>query len=381
MAEQEELKRGLEGVLAAESDLSYIDGEAGRLVYRGYDIDDLAREASFEEVLYLLWHGELPTRALLDSFRETMAAERHLDDEVLDVVARLADGDETPMAAMRTVASLLSAHDPDANADPQNLPANVRKGRRITAKLPTALAAFDRLRRGEEPVAPREDLGHAANFLYMLHGEEPDDAEAAAMDAALILYAEHGMNASTFAGVVTVSTLASVYSALTSAIGALEGPLHGGATETVVDMLDDVGSPEHAADRVQEKLDAGEKIPGFGHRVYRAVDPRCQHFKHHIDALAGDETEERVETIEAVREHVVDALGEKGIYPNTDLYSGRLYGLLDIPPAFYTALFATARVAGWSAHLVEQLDDNRIMRPRVRYPGEIDRDWVPLEDR
>ncbi len=371
----DEIRKGLEGVLVGESKLGKVDGEAGDLWYCGYHIDDLVEHASYEEVLHLLIAGELPDEETLDEVRETLREHRELPDTVNQLIAVTAD-DSQPMDVLRTCVSLLASFDddPDSHDDLEE------KLLRIVAKVPTIVAYTYHHRNDEAPVEPRDDLGHAANFLYMLHGEEPDEAAAAAMDAALILYAEHGMNASTFAGVVTVSTLASVYSALTSAVGALEGPLHGGATETVVDMLDDVGSPEHAEDWVQDRLDAGEKIPGFGHRVYKAVDPRCQHFKHHIDALAGDDAE-RVETIEAVREHVVDALGEKGIYPNTDLYSGTLYGMLDIPPAFYTALFATARVAGWSAHLAEQLDDNRIMRPRVRYTGELDRDWVPIEDR
>src|SRR6056297_657131 len=237
----DDLKRGLEGVLVAESELSFIDGDAGELVYRGYAIEDLARDASYEEVVYLLWHGELPTREQLDEFSSTMAEERELDDGVLDEIRALAEADEVPMAALRTVVSSLSEYDDDADhEDVKDLDANVRKGRRITAKIPTALAAFNRLRNGEDVVSPRQDLGHAENFLYMLNGEEPDDVLAETFDMALVLHADHGLNASTFSAKVTASTLSDLHSAVTSAVGTLAGSLHGGANANVMKMLKEI---------------------------------------------------------------------------------------------------------------------------------------------
>jgi citrate synthase len=235
------------------------------------------------------------------------------------------------------------------------------------------------VREGKEPVEPRDDLGHAENFLYTLHGEEPTEEEASAMDSTFILYAEHGMNASTFSACVTASTLANVYSSLTSAVGTLQGRLHGGATETVIDMLEDVGDASNAEPFVEEKVSNKGKIPGFGHRVYETVDPRCAHFRRHIETLNPDS--ELLAVADAVREEVEARLGDKGIFPNTDLYAGALYRELGVPPAFYTTLFAASRAAGWSAHIAEQIEDNRIMRPRVKFVGETGRGYVPVDER
>ena len=376
-----ELKRGLEGVLVAESSLSQIDGDAGRLVYRGYDIDDLARDASYEEVLYLLWHGELPTPALLDAFREGMAAERGLDPEMLDVIECLARADESPMAVMRTVTSMLSAYDLDADGDDtQSIPANVRKGRRITAKLPTALAAFDRLRRGAEPVAPSPDLGHAANFLYMLNGEEPDEVAAETFDMALVLHADHGVNASTFSARVTASTLADIHSAVTSAVGTLSGALHGGANQNVMRMLLEVAESDKEPLRwVRDALAEGRRVAGFGHRVYNVKDPRAQILGEYSQALgeaAGDEKWFRYS--ETIEEFMAE---EKGIAPNVDFYSASMYYQMGIPIDIYTPIFTISRVGGWIAHVLEQWEDNRLIRPRARYVGPSPREFVPAEER
>jgi len=240
----DELKRGLEGVLVSESDLSYIDGDVGKLVYRGYAIEDLARDASYEETLYLLWHDELPNRAQLAAFSEAMAAERSLSDGVLSVIRELAAADEEPMAAVRTIVSSFSAYDEDAGTSTDDHDANVRKARRITAKTATAVAAYNRLRNGEKPVAPREDLSHAANFLYMLNAEEPDDVLADIFDMALVLHADHGLNASTFSAMVTASTLADLHASVTAAIGTLSGSLHGGANANVMRMLKEIDDSE-----------------------------------------------------------------------------------------------------------------------------------------
>ncbi|WP_135805990.1 citrate synthase [Halorussus marinus] len=377
----DEVKKGLEGVVVAESGLSYIDGDEGRLVYRGYAIEDLARNASYEEVLYMLWHGELPDTAELAAFSESMAAERELDEDVLDTVRKLAAADEEPMAAVRTVASMLSAHDPDdSSADPTDREVNLRKGRRITAKLPTAVAAFKRLRNGNDPVAPREDLDHAENFLYMLNDEEPDEVLAETFDMALVLHADHGLNASTFSGMVTASTLSDVHSAITSAVGTLAGPLHGGANANVMRMLEEIDDSDmEPTDWVRTALEEGRRVAGFGHRVYNVKDPRAKILGEKSEELgeaAGDT--KWYEMSVAIEEYMRE---EKGIAPNVDFYSASTYYQMGIPIDLYTPIFAMSRSGGWVAHVLEQYDDNRLIRPRAKYVGAKDAEWVPIEDR
>ncbi|TQQ83680.1 citrate synthase [Halonotius terrestris] len=375
-----ELKRGLEGVVVAESDLSYIDGDVGELIYRGYAIEELAREASYEETLYLLWHGDLPTETELAEFSDAMAAARELDDGVLDVVRELAESDEEPMAALRTLTSTLSAYDPDADADVTDTEANNRKSRRITAKMPTALAAYNRLRNGNEPVAPREDLGHAENFLYMLNNEEPDEVLAETFDMALVLHADHGLNASTFAAMVTASTLADLHSAVTSAIGTLSGSLHGGANANVMRMLQEIDEDEKdPVQWVKNAIDRGERIAGFGHRVYNVKDPRAKILGEESEALgeaAGDT--KWYEMSVAIEDYIS---GEKGLAPNVDFYSATTYYQMGIPIDLYTPIFAIARSGGWIAHVLEQWEDNRLIRPRAQYTGDRDAEFVPLDER
>ena len=375
-----ELKRGLEGVLVAESDLSYIDGASGELTYRGYAIEELARRASYEETLYLLWHGELPTRDELTRFTEQMAAARELSDGTLEIVRSLAAADEAPMAALRTITSSLSASDPDADSDVSDEAANDRKSRRITAKMATALAAYTRIRHGEEPVAPREDLGHAANFLYMLNGEEPNDVLADTFDMALVLHADHGLNASTFAGVVTTSTLADLHSGVTAAIGTLSGSLHGGANANVMRMLQSIDDTEKdPVEWVIDAIDRGERIPGFGHRVYEVKDPRAKILGAESEALgeaAGDT--KWYEMSVAIEEYIAE---QKGLAPNVDFYSATTYYQMGIPIDLYTPIFAVARAGGWIAHIREQWTENRLIRPRARYTGERDRSFVPIDER
>ncbi len=379
MAETEEVKKGLEGVVVAESSLSYIDGDEGKLVYRGYSIDDLAREASFEEVIYLLWHGELPTPAILEAFANSMAAKRDLDDDTAAVMERLAAADEEPMAAMRTATSVLSANDPDTGADPQRYPPNVRKGQRIVAKLPTALAAFLRMRNGDDPVEPREDLSHAANFLYMLNDEEPAEVVAETFDQALVLHADHGLNASTFAAMVTASTLADLHSAVTSAVGTLSGSLHGGANQNVMRMLQEVDrSGMDPTEWVRTALAEGRRIPGFGHRVYNVKDPRAKILGERSKALGRAGEMKWYEYSTAIEEFVGQ---EKGLAPNVDFYSASTYYQMGIPVDAYTPIFAISRAAGWIAHVFEQYDDNRLIRPRSRYVGNRDLEFPPLEER
>jgi citrate synthase len=377
----DELKKGLEGVLVAESGLSFIDGDEGRLVYRGYAIEDLARDASYEEVLYLLWHGHLPDRGELDEFTEKMAAERDVDDGVMDTVQELAERGEDPMAALRTAVSMLSAYDPDdSEHEPDDREANLRKGRRLTAKIPTVLAAYNRLRNGEEAVEPRDDLGHAANFLYMLNGEEPDDVLAETFDMALVLHADHGLNASTFASMVTSSTLADLHSAVTSAVGTLSGGLHGGANQNVMRMLKEVDeSDRNPVDWVENALAEGRRVPGFGHRVYDVKDPRARILGEKSEELgeaAGDT--KWYEMSVAVEKYMAE---EKNIVPNVDFYSASTYYQMGIPVDVYTPIFAMSRIGGWIAHVLEQYDDNRLIRPRARYVGSESETFVPVDER
>ncbi len=375
----EELKKGLEGVLVAESALSFIDGDEGELIYRGYSIDDLAREATYEETVYLLWHGHLPDEAELAEYTDAMVGERELDDGVHETVARLAEADEEPMAALRTIVSTLSAYDPDADTDPTDEAANFRKARRLTAKIPTALAAFARRRRGDDPVAPREDLGHAANFLYMLNGEEPDDVLAETFDMALVLHADHGLNASTFSAMVTCSTLADVHSGVTAAVGTLSGSLHGGANQDVMEMLKEVDdSGKKPLDWVVDALKNGRRVPGFGHRVYNVKDPRARILSEKSKAL-GEAGEMKWYEMSVTIE---DYLGEeKGLAPNVDFYSASTYYQMGIPIDIYTPIFAMSRVGGWIGHVIEMFEDNRLIRPRARYVGEKDLEFVPVEER
>ncbi|WP_246985634.1 citrate synthase [Halorientalis marina] len=376
----DELQKGLEGVLVAESELSYIDGDAGELVYRGYTIDDLARDASFEEVLYLLWHGHLPDRSELDDFSGEMSAERELDADVLALIENLAAQDENPMAALRTAVSALSAYDPDAGADPQDREANLRKGRRITAKIPTIVAAFTRLRDGQDPVAPREELGHAENFLYMLNGEEPDDVLAETFDMALVLHADHGLNASTFSSMVVSSTLADLHSAIPAGIGALSGSLHGGANQDVMEALLDLDeSGKEPVTWVEDQLDAGERVPGFGHRVYNVKDPRARILSDKSKALG--EAAGSLKWFEYSTDIEEWMAENKGLAPNVDFYSASTYYQMGIPVDIYTPIFAMSRVGGWIAHVLEQYDDNRLIRPRGRYIGPEDQEFPAIDER
>ncbi|PSP69148.1 citrate synthase [Halobacteriales archaeon QH_8_67_27] len=376
----EELQKGLEGVLVAESELSEIDGDEGRLIYRGYGIEDLAKHASYEEVIYLLWYGELPDAEELDSFTDSMVAERSVDEDILDTVGQLAATDENPMAALRTAVSMLSAFDPDADEPATDEDATLRKGRRITAKIPTILAAFARMRDGDDPVAPREDLSHAANFLYMLNDEEPDDVLAETFDTALVLHADHGLNASTFSAMVTASTLSDLHSAVTSAIGTLKGPLHGGANQDVMQMLKEADdSDRDPIGWVENALEEGRRVSGFGHRVYTVKDPRAEILGERSQELgeaAG--TSKWYEYSTKIEEYMLE---EKGLAPNVDFYSASTYYQMGIPIDIYTPIFAMSRSAGWIAHAAEYVEDNRLIRPRARYTGAEDQQFVDVDER
>ncbi len=380
----DELSKGLEGVVAAESELSDIDGDAGRLIYRGYDINDLAAGASYEEVLYLLWNGDLPTQSERDEFADTMRAERAIDDGVLAALASMAETDERPMAALRTATSMLSATDPEPEATAQDAAAARRKGQRIVAKIPTILAAYDRLRNGNDPVSPREDLSHAGNFLYMLTGEEPDPVAADTFDMSLTLHADHGLNASTFTAVVISSTLADVYSSVTGGIGALSGSLHGGANQDVIEALLELDESDLTAQQwVEGKVERGERVPGWGHRVYNVTDPRAHILRAKLEDLAESSGETKwLDYTTTIADYLTEqGLIEKGIAPNVDFYSGAVYYQLGIPIDMYTPIFAMARSGGWLAHVFEYQADNRLIRPRGKYIGPQNLEFVPIDQR
>lgn len=370
--------RGLEGVTALDTQLSAIDGQKGELVYRGYDIRDLAENACFEEVAYLLWKGSLPTQAQLDDLNRQLREARTVNPDLLDHLRHHTPKDANPMAAMRTALSMLAAYDEEADVmDPE---ANYRKAIRITAKLPTLLAAFDRIRKGKEPLAPKQEGSTAADFLYMLNGEQPGPAAEAIMDAALVLHAEHGLNASTFTARVIGSTLSDMYSSVVGAMGALKGPLHGGANIEVMKTLialDESG--ETAQEFVDRKLAAKEKIMGIGHRVYKTLDPRATILRAMLKDLSEEKGEMKwLEMSDTIRTTIKDT---KGLDANVDFYSASVYYLLGIETDLYTPIFAISRMTGWTAHLLEQWEDNRLIRPRAEYVGPRDLTVQPIGDR
>lgn len=375
MADSVQIARGLEGVVVARSSVSFVDGMTGRLLYQGYDIRDLAQHGSFEEVAYLLWHGRLPDSGALDRLKGELVAQRGLPAELKQLLLTLPA--RSSMAVLQAAVAALGTLDPEA--DVQSPPANLRKAVALTARLATVVAAFHRLRRGLPDVAPDPELGHAANFLYMVTGERPDSYAARVMDVALILHADHEFNASCFAGRVTASTLSDMYSAVAAAVGALKGPLHGGANERVMKMLMELKSPEQAAEAVKARLAAGERIPGFGHRVYKTWDPRALILKEHLQQLARRLGDSRWLDLAVAVETAVR--NEKDLYPNVDFYSAPVYHMLGIPTDLFTPIFAVSRVAGWTAHLLEQYADNRLIRPRAEYVGPMEARWVPLPDR
>jgi citrate synthase len=368
--------KGLEGVVAARTSISDIDGQQGKLFYAGYDIADLAEHATFEETVYLLHHLALPTRAQLDEVKAALRAGQRLDPALVRLIVALGAG-ANPMTVLRTVVSAAAAL--DAEVDDDSAEANLRKAYRLVALTPQVVAAFHRLRTGGQAVEPRDDLSLAGNFLYSLTGKEPDVQLARDFDVCLVLYADHTMNASTFAARVAAATLADIYAAVTAAIATLQGPLHGGAIEQVRHMLDEIGTPDRAADYVRDRLARKQKVMGFGHRVYKTWDPRAtilRRMSQRIGQQLGDthwfEISDKIQ--EAVR-------AEKGLYPNVDFYTASVYSALGIPPDLYTTLFATARMAGWTAHVREQYADNRLIRPDSEYIGPGPRRYQDISDR
>ena len=367
---------GMEGVVVAPSSICLIDGQAGELIYRGYDVRELAAHCSFEEVCHLLWKGVLPTQSELEELRRELALHRALSSETRRLLGRFPRS-SFPMSVLRTAVSALGLHDPRAESDA--LHTNVSMAIELTSQVATILATFHRLRLGEEPMVPDPGMSHAANFLYMLTGEYPHDVDGVVMDDALVLHAEHGFNASTFAARVTASTLSDLYSAVTSAIGALRGPLHGGANQKVMRMLQEIHTPERARPYILDLLQAHQKVMGFGHRVYKTIDPRAVVLREWCRELGEHTGQTQWAEICAVIEAVVKE--EKGLSCNVDFYSAPVYHMMGIPTDLFTAIFAVSRIVGWTAHILEQYGHNRLIRPTCEYVGPRELTVRPIAER
>lgn len=368
------MPKGLEGVVAVSSAISSIID--GVLTYRGINIDDLADNASFEEVLYLLWNGDLPNQSELDALKQQLATFADIPDEIVAQMNTFRKN-ANPMAVLRTMVSALSLYDDDA--DDNSLEANRQKSIKLTAQLPALITAFNHYRHGRERVKPNPDYSFSKNFLYMLNGEEPTETATLAFNKALVLHADHELNASTFSARVTTATLSDIYSAVTSAIGTLKGPLHGGANEQVMATLEEIGTVDNAASAIKQKLDAKERIMGFGHRVYKDGDPRAKHLKRMSKQLAEQKGDSKWYDMSIKIEEVVAE--EKGLKPNVDFYSASVYTYLGIERDLFTPIFAISRISGWTAHILEQYENNRLIRPRAEYIGPGSRPFVPIEER
>ncbi|MGC4376118.1 citrate synthase [Fictibacillus sp. Mic-4] len=367
--------KGLEGIVATTSSISSIIDNV--LTYRGYSIDDLADHASFEEVVYLLWNGSLPNKSELEKFKAQITEEMEVPNELLEHLKSLPLKGVHPMTVLRTMVSMLAFYDEDAeDMSPEG---NYKKAIRLQAKLPTIVTAFTRIRDGKEPVSPRKDLSFAGNFLYMLTGNEPDTIAETAFNKALVLHADHELNASTFTARVCVATLSDMYSGITAAIGALKGPLHGGANEQVMKMLSEIKEVENAESYLRNAIANKQKIMGFGHRVYKNGDPRAKHLREMSKQLTSITGEEKWYKMSVKLEELMKE--EKGLLPNVDFYSASVYHSLGIPHDIFTPIFAVSRVSGWNAHILEQYENNRLIRPRAEYTGPSKQTFIPLEER
>jgi citrate synthase len=369
-------KAGLEGIVAAQSRISDVNGEEGELIYSGYDIHDLAEHSTFEEVVYLLWKGELPTRAALNELKQQLNAEAGLPAGIVDFIGAIPKS-AGPMDMLRTVTSALSFFDPDSGDMSDE--ANQRRAIRLTARFPTIVTTFQRVRNGQKAIEPRKELSIAGNFLFTLRGELPDEVATRTMDVALILHADHELNASTFAARVTAATLSDMYSAIVSAIGTLKGPLHGGANEGVIKNLLEIGSADRVEPWLKQALAQKKKIMGFGHRVYRTEDPRATHLRE-MSRQLGERTGEK-KWYEMSRKMEEVMMREKHLNPNVDFYSATTYYALGIPTDLFTPIFACSRISGWTAHVLEQYRNNRLIRPRAEYVGPRGLKYVPIEER
>ncbi len=371
-----EIAKGLAGIVVDESRNSFVDGEKGLLVYKGYDIHELARYSTFEETVYLLWYDRLPTKQELNDFSKRLAKHRPLSQDLIDCMSHWPK-DAHPMDVLRTAVSAEGnfAKQPEAPSREEQIETALD----LTAGFASIIATWERIRNGKEYIEPDMSLSHAGNFLWMMRGEEPNKTAERVMDMALVMHADHGFNASTFSARVTASTLSDVYSAVTAAIGTLKGPLHGGANMRVMEMLKEIGSPDKAEEYVLDKLAKKERIMGFGHRVYKTMDPRADELSKVVKELGEAAGETRWYDISKVIEDTM--MREKGINPNVDFYSASTYYVLGIPIDLYTPIFAISRIAGWCAHIMEQLADNKLIRPRAKYMGEMGLKYVPIDER
>ena len=370
------INRGLDGIIAFSSTKSAIDGEKGELNYAGYNIDTLAENASFEEVAFLLWNDRLPKADELEELNKQLRAERDLPEPVLEYI-RTTDKNAEPMSVLRTATSMLADFDDEAT---DNSPeANMRKSIRMTARMPAIIAAFSRVRDGKEIVAPLKEGSIAYDVLYLLNGERPGEKAEKVMDICLILHAEHGMNASTFVCRAICSTESEIYSGVTGACGSLKGPLHGGANTAVMNMLLNLDKDADVEAFIRERLAERKKVMGFGHRVYRTIDPRAKHLQKMSKQLAEEtDTVYLYEWSDKIQQVMKD---EKNIDPNVDFFSATVYYSMGIKPDLFTCIFAMSRVTGWTAHFMEQAENNRLIRPRQLYVGEKNQPWTPIEKR
>ncbi len=373
------ISKGLEGVVAAETKMSFIDGEKGVLEYVGIAIDDLARNSTFEETTFLLWNNRLPTKQELEDFKTSLRSRYELPGGMAERVSGVPKTSQ-PMHMLRTMVSALAMYDADPNKN--DLPSAREKALNVLAQAPTIIAYFDRYRRGLPLVHPKKELSFAANFLYMLNGKEPTATMERAFDACMILHADHGLNNSTFSARVIISTMSDVYSALTGAIGSLRGPLHGGANEDVMRMLAEIPEVKDAEPFIQKKLTNKDKIAGFGHRVYKAYDPRATYLKTLAKQLAADTGNTPLyDKSHAIEQVMLREKAAKGIYPNVDFYSATTYHSIGLQLDLFTPMFALSRIAGWSGHIIEQLQGNRLFRPDAAYVGPHGVAYTPIERR
>lgn len=370
------VKAGLEDVVAADSTICLVDGKEGRLVYQGYDVNDLAVNSSFEETVYLLWFGRLPNSSELETMNRELRSNRKLPEDVVRVMKQFPHK-ALPMEVLRTTVSMLSMYDPDS--DDNGREASIRKATRLTAQIPTIIAHWDNIRSGKEPVKPAEDCSLAADFLYMLTGKKPDELSTRSLDIALILHADHELNASTFAARVAAATETDLHSAITAAIGTLKGPLHGGANQEVIKMLLKIAEPTNVKPFVEKVFAEHKKIMGFGHRVYKTYDPRAKHLEKMSKELGERNGDLKWFNMSKEIEQMV--LSEKGLYANVDFYSASVYYMLGIPIDLFTPIFAMSRMSGWAAHVLEQLSNNRLIRPRAEYTGPNNLKYEPISKR
>ncbi|MEO8435338.1 MAG: citrate synthase [Pyrinomonadaceae bacterium] len=370
------VSEGLRGVVAASSAIGDVNGEKGELIYQGLSIHDLADKSTYEEVVFLIWNGRLPTQAELDQLKKDIAASYQLPAELMALMRNFPSTAE-PMDALRTAVSALGFFDPESSDLSRDN--SIKVATRLTARFPTIVAALDRLRKGLEPIAPKAELNIATNFLYMLKGEMPSPEDAHVLDVALILQADHELNASTFTARVVAGTLADMYSAVTAALGALSGPLHGGANTNVMKMLLEIGSVENAEGYIKDALAKKKKIMGFGHAVYKVEDPRATHLRRFAKEMGQRKGESKWYDITAKVEEVM--MREKGLRPNVDCYSASTYYMMEIPLDLFTPIFAISRISGWTGHILEQYADNKLIRPRAEYVGPRNVAYVPIDQR